>query len=109
MNAVEIDEAITELAAQPFDAAEFPYAFLAAFGNKEVTIKRLRSGSSNKSDVPGAVLQVNNIHIAACAAGYGRVVRLLLLTGQRKTEIGDLVSRITHFDVVSATSFDGGR
>ena len=68
MNAVEIEEAISELAAQPFDAEEFPYAFLAAFGNKETTLKRLRSGASNKSDV-GGVLQTNNIHIATCQPG----------------------------------------
>ena len=62
MNAVEIEQAVTELAEQPFDVAEFPYAFLTAFGNKETTIKRLRSGASNKSDI-GGVLQTNNIHI----------------------------------------------
>ena len=30
MNAVEIEEAISALAEQPFDAAEFPFAFLQA-------------------------------------------------------------------------------
>jgi len=39
LNAVEIEEAITSLAEQPFDSANFPYAFLEAFGNKETTIK----------------------------------------------------------------------
>lgn len=68
MNAVEIEQAISELAEQPFDAAEFPYAFLMAFGNKDTTIKRLRTGASNKSDV-GGVLQTNNIHIKACVVG----------------------------------------
>src|SRR5574337_134257 len=48
MNAVEIEQAITDLAEQPFDPAEFPYAFLEAFGNKATTIKRLRAGASNK-------------------------------------------------------------
>lgn len=56
MNAVEIEQAVTELAEQPFDPVEFPYAFLAAFGNKETTLKRLRTGATNKSDV-GGVLQ----------------------------------------------------
>ncbi|MFN3791561.1 class I SAM-dependent DNA methyltransferase [Massilia sp.] len=69
MNAVEIETAISELALQPFSAAEFPFAFLAAFGNKETTLKRLRSGNNNLSDVPGAVLQRNNIHIATCDVG----------------------------------------
>lgn len=72
MNAVEIESAISDLAQQPFDPAEFPYAFLEAFGNKATTIKRLRSGTSNKSDFPGpwgGVLQTNNIHIAVAEAG----------------------------------------
>ncbi len=69
MNAVEIEQAISDLALQPFDATEFPYAFLAAFGNKEVTLKRLRSGNNNTSDLPGGVLLRNNIHIATCDAG----------------------------------------
>jgi MmeI, N-terminal domain/MmeI, helicase spacer domain/MmeI, DNA-methyltransferase domain len=68
MNAVEIEEAVSALAEQPFNAEEFPFAFLEAFGNKETTIKRLRSGASNKSDL-GGVLQTNNIHIAICPAG----------------------------------------
>ena len=69
MNAVEIEAAISELALQPFDAAEFPFAFLAAFGNKDTALKRLRSGNNNASDVSGGVLQRNNIHIAVCEAG----------------------------------------
>jgi hypothetical protein len=68
MNAVEIEEAISALAERPFDAGEFPFAFLQAFGNKETTIKRLRKGESNKSDL-GGVLQTNNIHIAVAALG----------------------------------------
>lgn len=67
MNAVEIEQAISTLAEEPFDAAEFPFAFLQAFGNKETTLKRLRAGASNKSDL-GGVLQTNNIHIAVCAS-----------------------------------------
>jgi hypothetical protein len=68
MNAVEIEEAISALAEEPFDAAEFPFAFLEAFGNKETTIKRLRKGESNRSDL-GGVLQTNNIHLAVAAPG----------------------------------------
>ncbi len=71
MNAVEIESAISELALQPFDAAEFPFAFLAAFGNKDTTLKRLRAGNNNTSDIPGGVLLRNHIHIAVCAADGG--------------------------------------
>lgn len=74
MNAVEIEQAITDLAEQPFDGAEFPYAFLEAFGNKATTIKRLRAGASNKSDL-GGVLQTSNIHILTC--DVGRVTQTL--------------------------------
>lgn len=74
MNAVEIEEAITLLAEQAFDAETFPFAFLEAFGNKATTIKRLKSdvkGSTNASDLKdeSAVLQRNNIHILVCPEG----------------------------------------
>lgn len=68
MNAVEIEEAVSELASAPFDPSEFPFQFLAAFGNKSTTIKKLRAGASNKSDV-GGVLQTSNIHLAVSQPG----------------------------------------
>jgi len=68
MNAVEIEEAISALAELPFDGGAFPYAFLEAFGNKETTIKKLRAGETNKSDL-GGVLQRNHIHIAVAKLG----------------------------------------
>jgi hypothetical protein len=68
MNAVEIEQAVSDLAGQAFDAAEFPFAFLQAFGNKETTIRKLRTGASNKSDL-GGVLQAKHIHIAVCPLG----------------------------------------
>ena len=69
MNAVEIEEAISALADQDFDPEGFPYAFLEAFGNKATTIKRLKAGSTNSSDIEGGVLQRNNIHISVCNEG----------------------------------------
>ncbi len=77
MNAVEIEQAVSALAEQPFEAAEFPFAFLQAFGNKETTLKKLRKGDSNKSDA-GGVLQSNNIHIA------------IALTGEVSRRLGEL-------------------
>ena len=68
MNAVEVEEAITALAERAFEAKEFPYQFLEAFGNKETTLKRLRAGVTNRSDV-GGLLQTNNIHIAVAQPG----------------------------------------
>lgn len=68
MNAIEIEAAVSELFARPFDKEEFPFAFLEAFGNKATTIKRLRSGETNKSDI-GGVLQTKNIHLAVADEG----------------------------------------
>ena len=78
MNAVEIESAISDLALEPFDAAEFPFTFLAAFGNKETALKRLRAGNNNASDVPGGVLLRSNIHIATCEPGtVGETLKVL--------------------------------
>ena len=84
MNAVEIEQAITDLAEQPFDSAEFPYAFLEAFGNKATTIKRLRAGASNKSDLGGG-LQTINIHILTSEGGQ---VTQMLAALQTSTATG---------------------
>lgn len=68
MNAVEIEQAITELADQSFDPAEFPFAFLECFDNSPARSKRMRKKQTNKSDI-GGVLQVNNIHIKIADQG----------------------------------------
>lgn len=86
MNAVEIEEAISNLAEQAFDAASFPYAFLEAFGNKATTIKRLQSGATNASDIEGGVLQRSNIHIAVCADGEVTVTLNALKTSPATTK-----------------------
>lgn len=69
MNAVEIEAAVSELAAEPFDTKEFAFRFLAAYDNKETTLSKLRSGSTNKSDIEGGVLQRNNVHILVTEPG----------------------------------------
>lgn len=50
MNAGGIESAVSELPLEPFEAAEFPFTFLAAFGNKETALKRLRADNNNASD-----------------------------------------------------------
>lgn len=47
MNPVEIEEAVSALALEPYDRAEFPFQFLRAFGNKDTAIQRLRAGNTN--------------------------------------------------------------
>jgi hypothetical protein len=79
MNAVEIEEAVSQLVAEPFDRTEFPYQFLAAYGFGETTLKKLRvdaarspgsSGGAKKAalatDVENAVLLRNQIHLLVC-------------------------------------------
>ena len=56
MNPVEIEQALSDLAEQPFDSIEFPFQFLECFGNKPTTLKKLRSGASNKSDIENGVI-----------------------------------------------------
>jgi hypothetical protein len=68
MNAIEIEEAVTALFEKPFDAETFAWEFLEAFGNKSTVIKRLQN-SSSLSDIEGAVLLRNNIHLKVCAQG----------------------------------------
>ncbi len=121
MNAVEIEAALSELALQPFDAAEFPFAFLAAFGNKDTTLKRLRTGNNNVSDVSGGVLQRNNIHIAACEAGtVGDTLKALraspattkakakfiLATDGQTLEAEELVSGVTAGETIACAYTD---
>jgi hypothetical protein len=68
VNAVEILEAVSELAEQPFDPEELFVQFVAAFGNRHTTLKRRRTGISNKLAVGGAP-QTRDILIATCAVG----------------------------------------
>lgn len=68
MNAIEIEQAVSRLAETSFETESFPYAFLEAFGNKQTTLQRLRSGATNQSDI-GGLLQRNNIHLKVCSEG----------------------------------------
>ncbi|MFT8718711.1 hypothetical protein [Acetobacter sp.] len=63
MSMIDVERTISDFAERPFDVAEFPYLFLRSFGNKEITLKRLRNGDTNKSDFSGlhrSILQTNN-------------------------------------------------
>ncbi len=118
MNAVEIEQAISELAEQSFDAGEFPYAFLECFDNSASRSKKLRKGTSNKSDMDG-VLQSGSIHIKTCDPGHvpetltalkdskatltkRNKVRFVLATDGVQIEAEDLVSG----DVIACTYED---
>ncbi len=85
MNAVEIEESVSQLAGRSFDEETFPFDFLEAFGNKETTLKRLRSGNTNQSDLPGGVLQRNNIHLKVCAEGEVAATLVALRSSPKTT------------------------
>ncbi|OYW52052.1 MAG: hypothetical protein B7Y80_20765 [Hyphomicrobium sp. 32-62-53] len=87
MNAVEIEEAVLALVADPFSGEEFPYQFLAAFGFKLPTLQKLRSGASNPTDVPGAALLRSNIHLIVAPPGQTSA-RLAALKASPKTAKG---------------------
>ncbi|RYZ88743.1 MAG: class I SAM-dependent DNA methyltransferase, partial [Proteobacteria bacterium] len=107
MNAVEIEEAVSALAERPFDSTEFPYAFLEAFGNKETTLKRLRNGTSNKSDL-GGVLQTNNIHIVVAAPGDVRRILAALKASPATIKAKAKLILSTDGDTIEAEDLESG-
>jgi hypothetical protein len=72
MNAVEIEEAGSALAMAPSDGDEFPFQFLTAFGNKDPMLKRLRTLTSDTTDVAGAVLQRAYVRLATAGVEKAR-------------------------------------
>lgn len=107
MNAVEIEEAVSALAEEPFDPESFPYKFLEAFGNKPATIKRLRDGHTNSSDV-GGVLQRNNIHIAIASPGTVTTTLAALRTSPTTTKAKAQFVLATDGDLFEAEDIESG-
>lgn len=58
MSAVEIEEAVSSLAAAPFDPTEFPYAFLEVFGNKEAEDEKRGALGMHYTSVPNILKSV---------------------------------------------------
>tara|TARA_R100000789_G_scaffold99578_1_gene106522 strand:- start:21 stop:1919 length:1899 start_codon:yes stop_codon:yes gene_type:complete len=85
MNPTEIYDALAEIAAEPFDATEFPFAFAAATDGAKAAISKLRSGSTNRSDLPGGVLFGKKFHFAPALAGMTDVT-LDQLRNSKKTK-----------------------
>ena len=56
--AVEVEQAFTEPAEQPFDAAEVPLAFREAFGNMTTTFAELCGASLARRRLPGTTRTV---------------------------------------------------
>jgi hypothetical protein len=69
MNPTEISDALDAIAARSFDAATFGGAFAEATDNPRATVSKLRSGSINKSDLPGGMLHNRKFHFAPAEPG----------------------------------------
>ena len=83
MNPSEISAALSELAAKPYDPAEFPFEFASATDNNPATIAKLRNGSFNKSDLPGGVLMNQKFHFAPAMPGMVSVALDQLRSSKR--------------------------
>lgn len=109
MNAVEIEEAVSELVAEPFDAAGFPFQFITAFGAKKATVDRLRAAKNgtNQSDI-GGVLQRNNIHIGIAPAGNVATMLATLRTSPKTTSAKAKFILATDGETVEAEELSSG-
>ena len=109
MNAVEIEEAVSDLVQQPFDAAEFPFQFITAFGARKATVDRLRAtkNGTNQSDV-GGVLQRNNIHIGIAPAGQVGATLAALRASAKTASAKAKFLLATDGDTVEAEDLVGG-
>ena len=84
MNPTEIADALEEIAHRPFDGGEFPFVFAAAMGSPQATVSKLRSGTINKSKVPGAVL-MNRKFYAIVTDPSGVDAGLAMIRSDKKT------------------------
>lgn len=101
MNPTEIADALEAIAKQPFDPAEFGFAFADATDSAKATVAKLR-GATNKSDLPGGVLLSKRFHYAPAARGAVEET-LASLRASKKTASGKPAILIaTDGDTVSA-------
>jgi hypothetical protein len=106
MNAIEIEEAISALFDKPCEPETFPVEFLEAFGNKITIIKRLQSAPS-LSDIDGAVLLRNNIHLKVCPEGQVGSVFNQLKTSPATTKNKVKFILVTDGSTVEAEDLSG--
>ncbi|WP_119306016.1 class I SAM-dependent DNA methyltransferase [Cohaesibacter haloalkalitolerans] len=85
MNPTEIFDALADIASQPFNAEEFPFAFAEATDAAKAAVSKLRNGSTNKSDLPGGVLFNKKFHYAPALVGLSDVT-LDQLRDSKKTK-----------------------
>ena len=72
MYIADIEEAVSRLAAQPFNSEAFPFEFIAAYDAPPATVTRIRSGNQNATDIAGGLLWRQKLHFLVCEPGQVR-------------------------------------
>jgi len=102
MNPTEIYDALSEIAAKPFNATEFPFEFALATDAAQAAVAKLRNGSTNKSDLPGGVLFNKKFHFAPALGGLVDVTLDLLKASRRNASAKPAILIATDGDTVAA-------
>jgi hypothetical protein len=74
MNIADIESQLRDLVDQPFDPAEFPFAFLTIYDAAKATVTKLRQGAANQAKLPGDVLLKNKLFFRPAPAGRAAAV-----------------------------------
>ena len=69
MYIADIEEAVSRIAAAPFDRASFAFDLIAAYDAPPATVTRIRNNTQNATDVEGGVLWRQKLHILVCDRG----------------------------------------
>jgi hypothetical protein len=79
MNPTEIEFAVRDLVANPYDPETFPYEFLGIHNASKMTVSRLKSGLTNAAKKPGDVLWKKHFFFQSAEPGVdvGAVADLL--------------------------------
>lgn len=101
MNPTEIADALEAIAKQPFNPAEFGFAFADATDSAKATVAKLR-GATNKSDLPGGVLLTRRFHYAPAVRGAVEETLASLRASKRTASGKPAILIATDGDTVSA-------
>jgi hypothetical protein len=74
MNIADIESQLRDLVDKPFEAGEFPFAFLAAYNAAKSTVTKLRQGASNQSKAAGDILLKGKFFFRPAAIGQAAAV-----------------------------------
>ena len=102
MNPTEIYDALSEIAAKPFNASEFPFEFALATDAAQAAVAKLRSGTTNKSDLPSGVLFNKKFHYAPALGGMVDITLDQLKTSKKNASAKPAILLTTDGDTIAA-------